>query len=131
MYKRNYVMAFSICLTFAIQYTFYPGVIFKHQLGFFPDFGWFVIFIVTFHSFWDTVGRWLAGKINLIPKSKFLLASMSRFVFFVVYLLSNKSDNQIFRQDWFIITLFFLFSLSCGYLSTLGMNYGSDESTQN
>ena len=33
-----------------------------------------------------------------------------------------------FRNDIFVIINVILFSISCGYLATLGFNFGSDES---
>ena len=52
-------------------------------------------------------------------------------VFVVFYLLTYFEVNkEIFGSDWFIITNLALFSITCGYLSTIGMNYGSDSSTK-
>lgn len=53
--------ALAITLTFAIQYTFFPGVMFKYELSFFTNYSYFAIFIVTFHSLCDTIGRYLGG----------------------------------------------------------------------
>jgi hypothetical protein len=63
VYSRNYVEALSIAMTFAIEYTFYPGVILKYRLSWFKeeDYSWFVIFVVTFHSLSDTLGRYFGG----------------------------------------------------------------------
>ena len=34
-------------------------------------------------------------------------------------------------NDWFIVINLFLFSVSCGHLTNVGMGYGSDETTKN
>jgi len=37
--------------------------------------------------------------------------------------------KSIFASDWFILTNLALFAASCGHFTSLGMKYGSDEST--
>ena len=91
VYRKNWVSAFAVCLTFAIQYTFFPGVMFLFELSFFSpaQFSWFCIFVVTFHSFADTIGRYLGGKFgSLIQKKLFLMVCCSRFIFVLTYLLT-------------------------------------------
>ena len=98
-------------------------------------YSWFVVSILMFHSFLDTLGRYLASIPKfaaLVPKKFYLLACFSRFLFVILYMLTIKKVNEdIFGSDWFILTLFTLFSISCGYLSTIGMVYGTDETTEN
>ena len=130
-FAKNYISAFSVALTFGIQYTFFPGVMFKYELSFFTSFSWFAISIVTFHSVCDTLGRHLGGVYNVIPKHLYPWACASRIIFVFFYMCTFKGVKpSIFGSDWFIITNFALFSVSCGYLSTIGMNYGSDASTK-
>lgn len=67
----------------------------KYRISWFDDldFSWFVIFIVTFHSLGDTLGRYIgAMEFNKrwLPKSVFPLACLSRMVFVLVYLLTYK-----------------------------------------
>ena len=108
---------------------------FKYELSFFTNYSYFAIFIVTFHSLCDTIGRYLGGiekLANMIPKKWFMLACMGRVVFVVLYLFTFTGvEKQIFSSDWFIIANLGLFSISCGFLSTIGMKYGSDESCYN
>ena len=98
------------------------------------DYSWFVISIVTFHSLCDTLGRYLGGMetlANLVPKKSFLTACLSRVVFVAFYMFTYLGVMpSVFGSDWFIILNLALFSISCGYLSTIGMNYGSDASTK-
>ena len=100
---------------------------------FFDDFSWFVISLVTYHSFWDTVGRKLGGVGDIVGKEKFFWLCISRFIFVILYamMLANKGKNTFWTSNWFNVTILTLISVSCGYLSTLGMNYGSDASTIN
>ena len=134
-------MAFSVFITFAIQYTFFPGVIYSTPLSFLgntnANFPWFIIFVSTFHSVLDTLGRFLSGKFNIVPKKHFVWACLSRIIFVVLYTVQyiqskNKDDKtSILHSDAFILLNFFFFSITCGYLSNHGMTYGSDASTVN
>ena len=129
-------MGFSVLLTFAIEYAFYPGVILEIIPTFFTkdnnDMSWFVITMITYHSLFDTLGRYLAGKFNIIRKEIFFWVCLSRLIFVLTYLLSYYGvAGSFFRSNWFIMLNLTLFSISCGYLSTLGMEYGSDSTTLN
>ena len=129
VYKTNYSEAVSIVITFAIQYSFFPGIMFVNEPTFFTNFSWFVISVVTFHSVLDTIGRYIGGRFpTLVPKDRYLLACLSRFIFVPLYLLTFY-DISFFNSNWFIIVNLLLFSISCGYLSTIGMNFGCDETT--
>ena len=64
---------------------FYPGVTNSKQLNFFTDSGWFYIFMATFHSFWDTAGRYLSGKINVVPKKWYVMVCFARLIFVAIY----------------------------------------------
>ena len=39
-------------------------------------------------------------------------------------------DKNFFGADWFVIILLGLFAMTCGYWTTIGMKYGSDETTK-
>ena len=129
VYSQNHVQAWAIVITFTIQYSFFPGIMFANEPTFFTDFSWFVISVVTFHSILDTLGRFIGGKYpDLVPKRLFMTVCLSRFVFVATYLLTFYKISP-FDSNWFIIANLLLFSISCGYLSTIGMNYGSDVTT--
>ena len=134
VYRANWVMALCVTLTFAIQYTFYPGVMFVFELSFFTNYSWFAISIVTFHSLMDTTGRYIGGMtsvVGVVTKKVFVYLCLSRFVFVVFYMLTyERVAADVFGSDWFIIVNLTFFSISCGILSTIGMNYGSDETTK-
>ena len=89
--------------------------------------------MVTYASWADTVGRFVAGKIDLIPKRHLGFWCMFRGTFFtVLYLLAFFGiDESIFRSTVFVIVLLGLFAASFGYLSTLAMKMGSDAETKN
>ena len=68
----------------------------------------------------------------MIKKTEFMKACLCRLIFVLFYMLTIKSYiPEIFGSTWFIVTNFTLFSVSCGYLSTIGMNFGADETTEN
>ena len=126
-----------MAITFGIQYTFYPGVMFMVEPEFFQkyDYSWFVVSILMYHSLLDTLGRYCAGVPKLaalIPKNYLFGASCGRIIFVVLYMLTIwKVNESIFGSDWFILSLFTLFSISCGFLSTIGMVHGTDDTTKN
>jgi len=121
-----------VALTFGVYFSFFPGVILQNELSFFNNFSWFVIFIVTYASVCDTIGRWIAGKFDFIPKPWFLVACLIRVVVFLItYLLTfEKVGESFFNSDVFVLVNLGLFAISCGYLSTIGMKFGSDETTK-
>ena len=89
--------------------------------------------MVTYASLADTLGRWLAGQKDLIKKQHLLSVCILRgIVFTVAYMLTyDRIVPKVFGSQVFVITLLGLFATSCGYLTTVGMKYGSDEATVN
>lgn len=59
----------------------------EYQWSFISDFSWFVITLVTYASLSDTIGRWLAGRFDLIPKRHYFLSCIMRGAFFTVVCL--------------------------------------------
>ena len=108
--------------------TFFPGVVLIKKLDFFTDYTWYAIWIITLHNTLDTFGRYIASWVVIIKKKYYVLACLCRLVFVVTYLLFYfEIAPHIFRNDVFIIVNLCLFAISCGYLGTLGMCYGSDK----
>lgn len=90
-----------------------------------------MIVVVTYASLADTLGRWLAGRRDLISKQGLLgVCIVSGLFFTLAYMLTFEGVwPRFFGSQWFVIILLGLFAASCGYLTTVGMKYGSDEST--
>mmetsp|Transcript_39653 Transcript_39653/g.28648 ORF Transcript_39653/g.28648 Transcript_39653/m.28648 type:complete len:116 (+) Transcript_39653:986-1333(+) len=85
---------------------------------------------MIFTNVCDTIGRMLAKRFELVSKKNFNKISLFRLIFIVTYMLTFEGvAPDFFGSNAFIIINLFLFAVSCGYLSTLGMMYGSDEST--
>jgi hypothetical protein len=133
VYKVNWKEGWSVALTFAVQFSFYPGVMLEYQFSFIPNFNWFVIVVVTYASLGDSFGRWLAGIRDLISKEALWKVCMVRNVFFTTaYLLTFEGVwPKFLGNQAYVIVMLGLFAASCGYLTTIGMKYGSDESTKN
>lgn len=112
--------------------AFFPGVMLKYQWSFISNFSWFVITLVTYASVCDTIGRYIAGLKDFIPKSYFPLSSIVRGMLFVtIYILMFEgTDEAVFRSDWLEIVVLGTFVGSAGYLTNVGFKYGSDESTK-
>ena len=112
--------------------AFFPGVMLKYKWSFIDSFSWFVITLVTYASVCDTIGRYIAGKKDFVPKRPFLLSSLIRGIFFTgLFLLTyNGVAVEVFGSDWFIILALGIFASTAGYWTTVGMKYGSDEETK-
>ena len=66
VYRRNWVQALGVVVTDAVYFSFFPGVILQQKLTFITDFSWFVIFVVTYASAMDTIGRFIASRIDIV-----------------------------------------------------------------
>lgn len=88
---------------------------------------------MTYASWADTLGRYIAGKKDFFGKSKVLPVCLVRGIFFtVMYMMTFEGVASVFfGSQWFVIVMLFWFALSCGYLSTVGMKFGSDSETKN
>mmetsp|Transcript_86260 Transcript_86260/g.118937 ORF Transcript_86260/g.118937 Transcript_86260/m.118937 type:complete len:163 (-) Transcript_86260:51-539(-) len=130
VYRINWAEALSVLFIFTVQFAFYPGVTLAYEPSFFVDFSWFVIALMIFTNVCDTIGRILAKRFEVIPKKYFNKISLFRIIFIVTYMLTYEGvAENFFGSNAFIIINLMLFAISCGYLSTLGMKYGSDQST--
>lgn len=88
---------------------------------------------MTYASLADTLGRWLANLKDLISKQALLWVCIVRGACFTAaYMLTFEGVwPRFFGSQWFVIIMLGFFAASCGYLTTVGMKYGSDESTVN
>mmetsp|Transcript_7966 Transcript_7966/g.10421 ORF Transcript_7966/g.10421 Transcript_7966/m.10421 type:complete len:88 (+) Transcript_7966:485-748(+) len=78
----------------------------------------------------DTIGRILAKKFEVIPKKHYHKIALFRIIFIFTYMFTYLGVGEnFFGSNGFIIINLILFATSCGYLSTLGMKYGTDKST--
>eukprot|EP00347_Sterkiella_histriomuscorum_P021950 403332207 len=128
VYKINYPYGLSVVLTFAIYYTFFPGVMLKKKLDFIDSFAWFANGIITLHNVCDTIGRTLAGRWIIVNKKNYPYVCLIRLIFVITYCFFFFGvAPQFFQNDAWVIIQVILFSLSCGYLASLGMYYGSDK----
>ena len=108
--------------------AFFPGVMLKYQWTFIDNFSWFVITLVTYASVCDTIGRYIAGKKDLVSKRSFFVSALVRGVFFVaIFMLTYEGVYvKVFGSDWFIILALGIFASTAGYWTTIGMKYGCD-----
>lgn len=90
------------------------------------ELAWFSVLMITCFNIFDTIGRYLGGKIHLLSPNTVFLLSSSRLIFIPLFVLIqlNASPAWIFQADWFRIVNMALFSLTNGYNSTLLMIYG-------
>lgn len=133
VYKCNWKEAVGVFIATAVQMSFFPGVMLSpdFQWGFISDYSWFVITLVTYASLSDTIGRWVAGRADLVSKKNYLLSNIVRgIIFTIIYLLTffDVSENFL-GSTWFIMVGLLVFATTYGYFITLGFKYGSDETT--
>ena len=131
VYKVNSRYAIGVAICFTVQMAFFPGVMLGFQWPFIPNFSWFVITVVTYASFGDTMGRTAAKHFDFLSKETFLMTCSIRGVLFTtVYLLAfYKVATVVFGSTWFMIISLGIFAASCGYWTTIGMKYGSGRET--
>ena len=117
----------------AVQFSFYPGVMLSSdfQWSFISDYSWFVITLVTYASVADSLGRFVAGRVDIVPKKHYLLSCIIRgIIFSLLYVLTFYGVSEAFLGSTaFIMIGLLLFASTFGYWVTLGFKYGSDEST--
>ena len=119
-------------VTQGVQMAFFPGVMLKYQWSFISNFSWFVITLVTYASVCDTIGRYIAGWKDFVPKRYFFASALVRGVFFVVLFMLTYEEVYVtvFGSDWFIISALGIFASTAGYWTTVGMKHGCDEETK-
>ena len=112
--------------------AFFPGVMLKYKWSFIDSFSWFVITLVTYASVCDTIGRYIAGWRDFVPKRVFFASSLIRGIFFIaLFMLTYEGVySKVFGSDWFMIVALGCFASTAGYWTTVGMKYGSDGETK-
>ena len=113
---------------FVVTLWLFPGTTndsyfnFVNAWGFARTEGWYQLTCVFIFNVGDTIGRFLGGKkwfdlsIRAVNWS-----SLLRTIFVATFLLVDfqAQPHFLFKDDWFKVSNFFLFSLSNGYISTL------------
>lgn len=127
MAKRNFGITegllYALFYCFMLTFIVFPGVAFDTNLSFMEGLpnskGWFIVFINTVYSIFDTVGR----KIGASPTFQLSYAaikatSFARTIFIASFFLIAFAVSFCGR-DWFILTNMICFAFSMGYVSTL------------
>lgn len=124
----------SLGLVFFITFVVFPGSFMAAQLQFWDDAfanepdadtkakevgAWTFNFVATFFSVFDTIGRYLGGKINT-GKNVTIAMSLVRVVFVATTIgtVIPWAPHAVFDADWFKITNLLLFAFSNGFVST-------------
>ena len=122
MYKCNWQAAIGVLFTTTVQMSFFPGVLLGFQWSFIDDYSWFVITIVTYASVSDTFGRWLACRVRLVGKPRYLASCVLRGVLFssICLLTFFGVYPQLFAATWWLVMGMFFFASTFGHWITLG-----------
>lgn len=118
--------------TTTMQLAFFPGVMLSLQWPFIASYSWFVITLLTCASVSDAIGKLIARKINMRKKC-YLIYSLTRnimFTFICMLTLDNIAP-VVFRANWYLVFALFCFAMTFGYLMTIGMKHGTDDSIPN
>jgi hypothetical protein len=114
-----YALLFSFIVTFIV----FPAIAFDTSLKMMDSLsnseGWFVLFINTVFSIFDTVGRKVGGlKAFDLSYTGVKILTVARLLFVVTfYLIAFQKLG--FNSDWFIIVNMIAFAFTNGYQSTL------------
>lgn len=108
-----------------MTFVVFPGAFLNEHFGFMDslgdnEFSWYFISVILIFNIFDTIGRKLAGYINLKP-SVIIMLSYCRIFFIVLTLLLTQEDKEkisILETDPIRVLNLVLFSISNGYIST-------------
>ena len=94
----------------------------KYQWSFIHNFSWFVITLITYSSVCDTIGRYVAGLRDFLPKRYFLTSSLIRGIFFIAIFMMVFEGvyHTVVGSDWFMILVIGCFLSTSGYWTTIG-----------
>jgi equilibrative nucleoside transporter 1/2/3 len=121
--RKIWKEALAIIISFFVTLSLFPGItsLVKSNSNLLkPD--WFSILFTALFMLGDFVGRTAPRWFRIFSPKILLVPTLVRFAFFPLLLFCIKP--HLIREDWISCTLSFLFSLSNGYISTLGMIYG-------
>eukprot|EP01125_Pyxidicula_operculata_P020598 TRINITY_DN7644_c0_g1_i1.p1 TRINITY_DN7644_c0_g1~~TRINITY_DN7644_c0_g1_i1.p1 ORF type:complete len:422 (+),score=30.47 TRINITY_DN7644_c0_g1_i1:29-1294(+) len=123
VWKKIFPDALNVFITLLITLSLFPGYTtrmrnYDETLSN-ENFG---VILLNLFQFFDFIGR-ISHRFVLYPKKKYLwIPVWSRLIFYPLVMLSVYSDY--FSNNAIAYTVMILFSLSNGYLTTLGMIYG-------
>ena len=113
---------------FFITFTVFPGAFFASKFYFLDPIAgakgeseevtWYQIMVILLFNIFDTVGRFLGGKLNISHKMTINLGLL-RLVFVPLTILIGLKNPVQLDQDWLKLINLILFALSNGLVSTL------------
>ncbi len=114
---------YALLFVFIVTFIVFPAIAFDTNLKMFRGIsnseGWFVLFINTVFSIFDTVGRKVGGiKAFDLSYTGVRILTIARLLFVVTFYLI-AFEKLRFNSDWVIIVNMILFSFTNGYASTL------------
>lgn len=127
MSKRNFSstegLLYALLYCFMLTFIVFPGVAFHTTLPYFSSlpnsYGWFIVFINTVYSVFDTVGRKM-GASQMFQASNGTIKFLSGFrTIFIITFFAIAFGLSFCAKGWFIITNMVLFAFTNGYVSTL------------
>ena len=121
-----WVESLTVFAVFGVSLALFPGLFFvlpyRGAMGdAINDTWWHLILVMSFNVF-DTLGRTLPKYARCIPRKALLVPTALRLLFVPLFVCSVIYPAF---NDWIVLFIVVVFSVSNGYLSTLGMMYGA------
>lgn len=124
LYCKTWFLALQITICFAITFTVFPGTSLSTTLTVFgtgkKNEAWFSVTMITIFNVFDTLGRYIAGKIALFNKNSIIILSTIRLLFIPSFILIQLKyyPDWIFGSDQFKVINMVLFAITNGIAST-------------
>ena len=126
VFSAVWIESLTVFAVFGVSLALFPGLFFvlpyRGAMGdAINDTWWHLILVMGFNVF-DTLGRTLPKYARCIPRKALLVPTVLRLAFVPLFVCSVL--YPVFN-DWIVLFIVVVFSVSNGYLSTLGMMYGA------
>lgn len=121
IYKKVFSVALQASVVFLITFLIYPGTVLNTHFDFLEGNSsakaWFNILMITIFSFGDTIGRFLAGPIQIFNSKTMNFLTYGRVIFVASAILIQKKSGPawLFQADWFKILHIWIFAATNGY----------------
>lgn len=127
--KRVWLMAATVWLVFTVTFCVFPGiapfsVAFKHSLGGLnmSNDWWGIVLLTAFNTF-DTMGRFLPSKVQLLRGKPLFLASVARLALIPAFIGAALSWAG-WMSDVYAFIVMMVFATTNGYFASLAMMQG-------
>ena len=127
VFKKIWVFPVLVFTIYVQTFMMFPGVSLEKEMNGLSKAWNSTILIFTFNIF-DTLGKYFSAKRSWYSKRSTIFFVLSRFLFYVFYLLMASSDNiTVISDDWFAIVNMALFAGLNGFTTSCAMILAPEE----